>query len=113
MGSNRKKGRKRTKSGGSKPKSPGRSSFVHVSRFISGKQETSQEQIYLTPKPHAEHVQILLCDDKTFMLRHRRSDTAESALFPCPLVIEWQIEFLFDEVAVNLLAMYPKIITLE
>ena len=46
------------------------------------------------------------------MLRHRGIEITSSEMFPCTFDTEWQAEFIIDETATQVLAMFPKIIGL-
>lgn len=83
------------------------------SRFSSKKKkENWEEPILLIPQKSTEQINILQNLDGTFILRHRRKEDAQSSLFPCPLEIDWQAEFVLDNEASNIIAMYPKVIAL-
>lgn len=94
------------------PRSSNSSDTKLKKKFSFSKKHKERKEIFLEPKENSHQVQITKCNDGTFMLRHRGIEITSSEMFPCTFDTEWQAEFIIDETATQVLAMFPKIIGL-
>lgn len=100
-----------------KQKSPRRlvsiPSGIHFQFNANSGTRKKNDPIYLTPILVTDNVNILQCPDNTIIIRHRRKEEANTTLVPSTFQIDWQAEFVFNENATRLIAMYPKIIDIS